>query len=68
MNVWHDAALGGLELHHATYITHTFARHTHDYYVIAVVETMEKGNHALSKVQDRAWLDQQVRLQVYILY
>ncbi len=38
VNVWHDAALGGLELHHATYITHTFARHAHDYYVIGVIE------------------------------
>lgn len=38
MNIWHDAALDGLELHHATYITHTFARHAHDYYVIGVIE------------------------------
>lgn len=38
VKVWHDAVLGGLELHHATYITHTFARHTHDYYVIGVIE------------------------------
>ncbi len=38
VNVWHDAMLDGLELHHATYITHTFARHTHDYYVIGVIE------------------------------
>jgi AraC-like DNA-binding protein len=38
VKVWHDAALGGLELHHATYITHTFARHAHDYYVIGVIE------------------------------
>jgi hypothetical protein len=27
VNVWHDTELNGLELHHATYITHTFARH-----------------------------------------
>jgi len=38
VNVWHDAVLGGLELHHATYITHTFARHAHDYYVIGLIE------------------------------
>src|SRR5438132_3603959 len=38
VNVWHDAALDGLELHHATYITHTFARHAHDYYVIGLIE------------------------------
>jgi AraC-like DNA-binding protein len=38
VNVWHDAVLDGLELHHATYITHTFARHAHDYYVIGVIE------------------------------
>ena len=38
MNIWHDAALDGLEVHHATYITHTFARHSHDYYVIGVIE------------------------------
>lgn len=38
VKVWHDAVLDGLELHHATYITHTFARHSHDYYVIGVIE------------------------------
>lgn len=38
VNIWHDAALDGLEVHHATYITHTFARHSHDYYVIGVIE------------------------------
>jgi AraC-like DNA-binding protein len=38
VNVWHDAALDGLELHHATYITHTFARHAHDYYVVGLIE------------------------------
>ncbi len=46
MNVWHDSVLNGLELHHATYITHTFARHAHDYYVIGVIEA---GAHALTK-------------------
>src|SRR5258708_20031414 len=38
VNVWHDAVLNGLEVHHATYITHTFARHAHDYYVIGLIE------------------------------
>jgi AraC-like DNA-binding protein len=38
VKVWHDAALGGLELHHATYITYTFARHAHDSYVIGLIE------------------------------
>ena len=38
VNVWHDAALDGLELHHATYITHTFVRHAHDSYVIGLIE------------------------------
>ncbi len=38
VNIWHDAVLDGLELHHATYITHTFARHTHDYFVIGLIE------------------------------
>jgi len=38
VKVWHDTALDGLEFHHATYITHTFARHAHDYYVIGVIE------------------------------
>ncbi len=38
VKVWHDAALDGLELHYATYITHTFARHAHDYYVIGLIE------------------------------
>jgi AraC-like DNA-binding protein len=35
---WHDAALSNLELLHATYITHTFAPHTHEGYVIGVIE------------------------------
>jgi AraC-like DNA-binding protein len=38
VKVWHDPVLGGLELHHATYITHTFSRHMHDFYVIGVIE------------------------------
>ena len=38
VKVWHDAVLEGLELHYATYITHTFSRHMHDYYVVGVIE------------------------------
>ena len=34
VKVWHDPVLQGLELHHATYITHTFSRHMHDFYLI----------------------------------
>ncbi|NEP84155.1 MAG: AraC family transcriptional regulator [Okeania sp. SIO3B3] len=35
---WHDNTLGQLELLRATYITHTFAHHTHESYVIAVIQ------------------------------
>jgi AraC-like DNA-binding protein len=35
---WHDPTLSDLELLHATYITHSFAPHTHDHYVVAIVE------------------------------
>ncbi len=36
---WRDPALGNLELLHATFVTHNFARHTHDScYVIGVIE------------------------------
>ncbi|HLZ55935.1 MAG TPA: AraC family transcriptional regulator [Ktedonosporobacter sp.] len=35
---WHDTTLSNLELLHATYVTHTFAPHTHEGYVIGVVE------------------------------
>jgi AraC-like DNA-binding protein len=35
---WHDATLGDLELLHATYVTHTFAPHTHEGYMIGVME------------------------------
>lgn len=38
VKVWHDDVLDGLEMHHATYITHTFARHVHEYYVIGLIE------------------------------
>src|SRR5437764_549368 len=35
---WHDSTLSNLELLHATYVTHTFAPHTHEGYVIGVIE------------------------------
>ena len=35
---WHDATLSNLELLHATYVTHTFAPHSHEGYVIGVIE------------------------------
>jgi AraC-like DNA-binding protein len=35
---WHDATLSNLELLHATYVTHTFAPHIHEGYVIGVIE------------------------------
>ena len=35
---WHDATLSNLELLHATYVTHTFAPHTHEGYVIGIIE------------------------------
>ncbi len=35
---WHDTTLSNLELLHATYVTHTFAPHTHEGYVIGVIE------------------------------
>jgi len=35
---WHDTALSNLELLHATYVTHAFAPHTHEGYVIGVIE------------------------------
>jgi AraC-like DNA-binding protein len=38
VKIWHDPVLEGLELHHATYITHTFSRHMHDFYVLGVIE------------------------------
>ncbi len=38
VKIWHDPVLEGLELHHATYITHTFPRHMHDFYVLGVIE------------------------------
>src|SRR4051794_6292855 len=35
---WRSPALRGLELLQATYITHTFAPHTHDTFVIGAIE------------------------------
>src|ERR1700730_705909 len=35
---WRDTTLSNLELLRATYVTHTFAPHTHEGYVIGVVE------------------------------
>jgi len=35
---WHDTTLSDLELLHATYVTHSFAPHTHEGYVIGVIE------------------------------
>src|SRR5689334_20263610 len=35
---WHDDTLDHLELLHATYVTHTFAPHTHEGYAIGVIE------------------------------
>lgn len=35
---WRDAALGGLELLRAHYVTHSFAPHSHDTFAIGVVE------------------------------
>jgi AraC-like DNA-binding protein len=35
---WRDPALGNFELLHATYVTHTFARHIHEGFVVGVIE------------------------------
>jgi AraC-like DNA-binding protein len=35
---WHAHELGKLELLHATYITHTFARHIHEGFAIGIIE------------------------------
>lgn len=40
---WCDRELGNLELIRATYITHTFSRHTHEGYAIGVVEEGIEG-------------------------
>jgi AraC-like DNA-binding protein len=38
VKIWHDPVFGELEFHHATYITHTFSRHMHEFYVLGVIE------------------------------
>lgn len=35
---WREPEFGNLELLHARYITHSFCRHTHDTYAIAIIE------------------------------
>ena len=35
---WREPQFGNLELLHARYITHSFCRHTHDTYAIAIIE------------------------------
>lgn len=40
---WCDRELGNLELIRATYITHTFSRHTHEGYAMGVVEEGIEG-------------------------
>ena len=40
---WCDRSLGNLELLRATYIEHTFARHTHEGYAIGVIEAGIEG-------------------------
>lgn len=35
---WRDPALNNLEMLRATYVTHTFSRHTHEGYAIGVIE------------------------------
>jgi AraC-like DNA-binding protein len=36
--LWHDDDLEGLEILHASYLTHSFARHTHDTFAIGLIE------------------------------
>jgi AraC-like DNA-binding protein len=40
---WHAQELDKLELLHATYITHAFARHTHDGFAIGIIEQGAEG-------------------------
>jgi AraC-like ligand binding domain len=35
---WREPRFGNLDLLHARYITHSFCRHTHDTYAIAIIE------------------------------
>jgi len=48
----HHQALGGLEVLRAAYTTHTFAKHSHDEYVVAV---MERGGEAFH-CNGRRWV------------
>src|SRR5260370_30490148 len=36
--LWHDDDLEGLEILHASYVTHSFARHTHETFAIGLIE------------------------------
>src|SRR5689334_3015794 len=36
--LWRDDDLEGLEIFHASYVTHTFARHTHETFAIGLIE------------------------------
>lgn len=36
---WRDPALKNIELLRATYVTHSFARHTHDSFAIGVIDS-----------------------------
>ncbi len=40
---WCDRSLSNLELLRATYINHTFSRHTHEGYAIGVIEAGIEG-------------------------
>ena len=40
---WHAPELGKLELLHATYITHSFARHIHEGFAIGIIEQGAEG-------------------------
>ncbi|QBD76071.1 AraC family transcriptional regulator [Ktedonosporobacter rubrisoli] len=50
VKIWRDDMLHGLELHQANYVTHAFARHMHDYYVLGLIEEgVQKYWHAGSR-------------------
>lgn len=43
---WRDPSLGDVELLRATYVTHSFSRHTHDCYAIGVIDAgVEEFNY-----------------------
>lgn len=43
---WRDPSLGDVELLRATYVTHSFSRHTHDCYAIGVIDAgIEEFNY-----------------------